>query len=133
MSLYKYFLALLGKHPAKQISPSPCCQLLMTTHGQRASSISDVSDQPTWCRLGFWKLGRSYWEIIPCQKFLGVFIKLSVAKKSRDPLQKKETRGVPWSPKAGTAGHRSATRAASYLFLVMESVPRVSLKAQLYP
>ena len=135
LSLCKYFLALLGKHPAKQISPSPCCQLSMTTHSQRASSISNVSDQPTWCRLGFWKLGRSYWESIPCQKLLGVFIKLSVAKKSRDPLKValgKEARG-PWSPKAGTAGHRSGAKAATYLSLVMESVPRVSSKAQCTP
>ena len=104
LSLYKYFLALLGKHPAKQISPSPCCQLLMTTHSQRASSISDVSDQPTWCRLGFWKLGRSYWEIIPCQKFLGVFIKLSVAKKKQRPTAKKRQGGFPGALKQGLQG-----------------------------
>ena len=54
-------------------------------------------------------------------------------KKKAETHCKKETRGVPWSPKAGTAGHRSGARAATYLFLVMESVPRVSSKAQLYP
>ena len=79
------FLGLVfGKHPAKQISPSPCCQLLMTSHSQQASHISDLWDQPMWCRLGFWKLGRSYWESIPCQKLLRIFIKLS-------QLQKAET------------------------------------------
>lgn len=57
-------------------------------------------------------------------------------KKSRDPLKValgKEGRGVSWSPKAGTAGHRSGARAATYLSLVMESVPRVSSKAQCTP
>lgn len=56
-------------------------------------------------------------------------------KKSRDPLKValgKEARG-PWSPKAGTAGHRSGAKAATYLFLVMESVPRVNSKAQCTP
>lgn len=82
------FLGLVfGKHPAKQISPSPCCQLLMTTHSQRASHMSDLWDHPhvvqTWTLEAREVLLGKY----PMPETPSNFHQALSVAKSRDPLK----------------------------------------------